>query len=76
MVLTLALPSVSHANVRNETTSVPSLAILDTGLDTSIPSIKEKLIYEVCILEWTTCPNGQSFMEGPGSTHAASWAKP
>jgi len=69
MVLTLALPSVSHANVRNETTSVPSLAILDTGLDTSIPSIKEKLIYEVCILEWTTCPNGQSFMEGPGSTH-------
>jgi len=69
IALTLAIPSVSHANIGNKTASVPSLAILDTGLDTSIPSIKEKLIYEVCILEWTTCPNGQSFMEGPGSSH-------
>lgn len=69
IALTLAIPSISHANVKNRTVSVPTLAILDTGLDTSIPSIKEKLIYEVCILEWTTCPNGQSFMEGPGSAH-------
>jgi len=68
IALTLAIPSTSHANVKNRTVSVPTLAILDTGLDTSVPSIKDKLIYEVCILEWTTCPNGQSFMEGPGSS--------
>lgn len=68
IALTLAIPSTSHANVKNRTVSVPTLAILDTGLDTSIPSIKDKLIYEVCILEWTTCPNGQSFMEGPGAS--------
>jgi len=67
IALTLAIPSTSHANVKNRTISVPTLAILDTGLDTSVPSIKDKLIYEVCILEWTTCPNGQSFMEGPGA---------
>jgi acid stress-induced BolA-like protein IbaG/YrbA len=67
IALTLVIPSTSHANVKNRTVSVPTLAILDTGLDTSVPSIKEKLIYEVCILEWTTCPNGQSFMEGPGA---------
>jgi hypothetical protein len=67
VALTLVIPSTSHANVKNRTVSVPTLAILDTGLDTSVPSIKEKLIYEVCILEWTTCPNGQSFMEGPGA---------
>ena len=51
----------------NANTNTPTLAILDTGLDTSIPSIKEKLIYEVCILEWASCANGKSFMEGNGA---------
>jgi len=69
LALTIAIPSTSHADIKNRTSTVPTLAILDTALDTSIPSIKEKLIYEVCILEWTTCPNGQSFMEGPGASH-------
>ena len=68
LALALTVPATSHANIKNRTVTTPTLAILDTALDTSIPSIKEKLIYEVCILEWTTCPNGQSFMEGPGSS--------
>lgn len=68
IALILVIPTTSHANIKNRTVSVPTLAILDTALDTSIPSIKSKLIYEVCILEWTTCPNGKSFMEGPGSS--------
>ena len=49
-------------------TSVPTLAILDTALDTSIPLIKSRLVGEVCILDWPSCPNGNSFMEGEGST--------
>ena len=69
LALTMLVPSTSHANIKNRTVTLPTLAILDTALDTSIPSIKEKLVYEVCILEWTTCPNGQSFMEGPGASH-------
>ena len=69
LALTIAIPSTSHANIKNRTVTAPTLAILDTALDTSIQSIKEKLVYEVCILEWTTCPNGQSFMEGPGASH-------
>jgi hypothetical protein len=69
LALTMVIPSTSHADIKNRTSTVPTLAILDTALDTSIPSIKEKLVYEVCILEWTTCPNGQSFMEGPGASH-------
>ena len=69
LALTMVVPSTSHANIKNSTVPVPTLAILDTALDTSIPSIKEKLVYEVCILEWTTCPNGQSFMEGSGASH-------
>ena len=67
VALTLVIPSTSHANVKNRTLSAPTLAILDTGLDTSVPSIKDKLVYEVCILEWNSCPNGKTFMEGPGS---------
>ena len=69
VALMLTVPATSHANIKNKTVAVPTLAILDTALDTSIPSIKSKLIYEVCILEWTTCPNGKSFMEGTGSSH-------
>lgn len=47
--------------------SLPTIAILDTALDTSLPIFKDKIAYEVCILEWNSCPNGQSFMEGAGS---------
>lgn len=53
-------------------TPVPTLAILDTGIDSSIPSIKEKLLYEVCILEWASCANGKTFMEGPGAASLPS----
>ena len=59
IALTLVIPSTSHANVKNRTVSVPTLAILDTGLDTSVPSIKEKLIYEVCISYY-----GRTYEEG------------
>jgi len=45
----------------------PAIAILDTALDTSLPIFKDRIAYEVCILEWNSCPNGKSFMEGPGS---------
>ena len=60
-----AIPA--QANLKTKT-SVPTLAILDTALDTSIPLIKSRLVGEVCILDWPSCPNGNSFMEGEGST--------
>ena len=47
--------------------SVPTIAILDTAIDTSLPAFQGKIIQEVCILDWNTCPNGKSFMEGPGA---------
>lgn len=46
----------------------PAVAVFDTALDTSLPIFKDRIAYEVCILEWASCPNGQKFMEGPGST--------
>ena len=49
------------------TTPQKSLVIIDTGFDTSLPVLSEAVIYEVCILSWSLCPNGRTFQEGPGS---------
>ena len=65
-VLTLSLLSpvaISQASGAD----APVLAILDTAIDTSLPSLQGKIVGEVCILEWALCPNGTNFQEGPGS---------
>ena len=49
------------------TTLQKSLVIIDTGFDTSLPLLNDAIIYEVCILSWSLCPNGRTFQEGPGS---------
>lgn len=73
IAITLSLPTTAYAaGLKNRTDSTPAVAILDTAIDTSLPSFQGKIIQEVCILEWTTCPNGQSFMEGPGAASMPS----
>ena len=68
IAITLAVPTTAQAaGLQNRIDSTPSVAILDTGIDTSLPAFQGKIVQEVCILEWTTCPNGKSFMEGPGA---------
>lgn len=74
LAITLSMPA--QANLKNST-SVPTLAVLDTALDTSIPAIKSRLIGEVCILDLSSsqvrrgekpaCPNNSLFMEGEGA---------
>lgn len=68
--LTLTSLTTSHAapGLRNQTTNNPTLAILDTALDTSLPIFKDRVVHEVCVLDWNTCPNGKNFMEGPGAS--------
>jgi hypothetical protein len=44
-----------------------TLAIIDTALDTTLPEFRGKIVHEVCILDWNSCPNGKNFMEGPGA---------
>lgn len=68
MVLSFAflislIPS-SHVSAN----ATPTMVIMDTALDTSIPEIRNNLVYEVCILDWNSCPNGTDFMEGPGAS--------
>jgi hypothetical protein len=67
-ITTMPSQAAPKANTLKSTTSVPTLAILDSALDTSIPSIKSRLVAEVCILDFASCPNGKTFMEGPGSS--------
>jgi hypothetical protein len=67
VALTLIVPTTAHAALKNQTESIPTVAILDTAIDTSLPAFKGRIVQEVCILDWTTCPNGSNFMEGPGA---------
>ena len=63
-------PTVSKntESVQNKNLSNPTIAILDGALDTSIPIIKDRLIYEACVTQWSTCPNDMAETEGPGSS--------
>ena len=59
--------SAFAASLNNRTVATPTVAILDTALDTSLPIFKDRIAYEACVLEWPSCPNGTTEMEGPGS---------
>ena len=71
IALLLVVPTASHAALKN-TTIEPTLAILDTAIDTSLPLFKDKILQEVCLLERGPCPNGQTYMEGPGAASMPS----
>ena len=49
-----------------------NLVIIDTGFDTAIPGIRDATILEVCILDWSMCPNGSNTQEGPTSATVSS----
>ena len=66
---TLLIPTTAHAALKSEVSiTKPSVAIIDTGLDTSLPIFSGRIAQEVCILDWNTCPNGKNFMEGTGAS--------
>ncbi len=72
VITTLTTPVTAHANLKNQTQSRPTVAILDTAIDTSVTGLRGRVVQEVCILELPLCPNGTSFMEGPGSASMPS----
>lgn len=47
------------------------LVVIDTALNSDQIDISSSIEYEVCILDWSVCPNGQNFMEGKGSAYLA-----
>jgi hypothetical protein len=62
-----AVLSITTINMAKANPAPATVAILDTALNTNLPVFKDKIIQEVCILEWNSCANGSNFMEGPGA---------
>ena len=54
----------AYAQLQEET-----LVVIDTALNSDQPEIAANIKYEVCILDWSVCPNGQNFMEGKGAAY-------
>ena len=65
ITLTLLSPTAANAALKSATVQTPTIAILDTAIDTSVAEFQGRVVHEVCVLEWASCPNGQKFMEGP-----------
>ncbi len=70
VTITLAVTTISAnaASLHNKNVAQPTIAILDTALDTSLPVFKDKILFEACVTEWSSCPNGMSEMEGANSS--------
>ena len=47
--------------------SPKTMVIIDNGIDTSLPALKNNIIYEVCVAGYSSCPNQQNLMEGVGA---------
>ena len=62
LLLLSTFPAISTAAATPQT-----LVIIDTGIDSAIPSIKNSVVYEVCFAGYKSCPNNAVAMEGPGA---------
>jgi len=62
-----AVLTITTINTAKANPAPATVAILDTALNTNLPVFKDRIVQEVCILEWNSCANGKSFMEGPGA---------
>ena len=63
LILNVSLSSPARAEYPQ------TLVIADTALDSSMPEFSNNIVHELCILDWSTCPNGENFMEGKGSAN-------
>ncbi len=69
LALTLLIPATANAaNLSNKTVGTPTIAILDTALDTSLPIFKDRILLEACVTQWASCPNGSFEMEGSNAS--------
>jgi hypothetical protein len=68
MTYSIFIYQTFYSNQPSYAEPLPTMVIMDTALDTSLPEIRRNLVYEVCILDWNSCPNGRDFMEGTGAS--------
>lgn len=66
--ITAILAVILSATIYPVNAATPKvMAIIDTGVDMSVPSISSHTIYEVCVSGYNSCPNGTNLQEGAGS---------
>lgn len=69
LAVTLITPiSAQASSLKNKSVSGPTIAILDTALDTSLPIFSGRILHEACVTQWSSCPNGLSEMEGQNAS--------
>ena len=58
----------------NAAAQIPAqtLVVVDTALNVEQSVLAQNIVHEVCILEWSVCPNGTKFMEGSGAASLPS----
>jgi hypothetical protein len=59
----ILLGNISSTNA----SQIPTVVVIDTGIDITNKTISNRIVGEVCILVQSTCPNGTNFMEGAGA---------
>lgn len=62
-----AVLTITTTNTVVANTQPATVAIIDTALNANLPVFKDRIVHEVCIIEWDSCANGKKFMEGPGA---------
>ena len=67
LLLTTALVMSHFSVLPAQAEQLQTLVIADTAIDSSMSEFSGNIIHEVCIVDYSVCPNGTYFMEGKGS---------
>ena len=68
-LLTAVLVVTQFSILPAQAEQIRTLVIADTAIDSSMNEFSENIIQEVCIVDYSVCPNGTNFMEGKGSAY-------
>lgn len=71
-ILLAVIVGVSVVPSQATASPTPTVVIIDTAFDTTVPELQGKVVQEVCVIEGTSCPNGTGFQEGLGSASLPS----
>lgn len=69
ILLVAVLLGVVVATPTNADTPAKTLVIIDSGINTELPWVKQALVEEACFIENGRCPNGLQTMFGSGSAN-------
>ena len=66
--LTIAVLVAAGITPAAQASAPKTLVIIDSGISTDLPWVKEMLVEEACFIEFGRCPNGLSTMVGKGAS--------